>query len=220
MLAQPDRQGGRIEHGAEALHLLAQLVGIGGQRRHLAALARERAEAQRGEAAGGAAIGLEQFARAGADADVEGLSRGAQLGHALGQCRSRIAVEPGSEIEQRLGGLGNFGGPMHGAADAFGRAVAAAPDDEHMGLGRNGGLRLVQLGFEFGDAVPGRHVVARHAADDEERPDDHRQHRQDRTRDERVLRDRVNDSGAHSVSGQSPRLAAESGRLLPPERYS
>ena len=141
----------------------------------LAPLARQRAEAQRGETAGGAAIGLEQFARAGADADVEGpVPRRAARPRArpvpVAESRSSQAAKSSSASEV----CGNFGGPMHGAADAFGRAVAAAPDDEHMGLGRNGGLRLVELGFEFGDAAPGRHVVARHAADDEERPDDHR----------------------------------------------
>ena len=84
--AQPDRQGCGIEHGAEALHLLAQPVCLMGEVGDLAAFARQRPEAQRGKAARGAAVGLQQFVRHALDGDIERRSVLAEVAQAVGEC--------------------------------------------------------------------------------------------------------------------------------------
>lgn len=133
---QPDGQRRGIEDSAQAFHLFAELVGIIGESRHIAPLARQRPEPQGCKAASRAAIGLEQFALRVRMPMLKGspVLRSAAATATPIQGQSRIPFQPLAEIQQRLGRLGQMRRTMHGTGDAFRRVATSTPDDEHVGF--------------------------------------------------------------------------------------
>ncbi len=167
---QPDRHRRGIEHGAEALDLLAENPRVVFEFGDLAALAGQRTEAQGGKAAGGAAIGFEQFIELAAHADIEGVTHPAQGADRFGQGSGRVGIEPACEVQQLLRLGRQLGGPMHAAGDPFRHGFAAAPDDQHMGFGGDRRFGLIETEFEFADAAAGDSFLAGFLAHRNRRP--------------------------------------------------
>ena len=82
-VAEPDWQGSRIEHCAQALNLHSQFSRIVVKLGDLPPLAGKRPEAQRRHAAGRAPVGFKKFVVECLDADIEGFSNLAQRSDAV-----------------------------------------------------------------------------------------------------------------------------------------
>ena len=158
----------------------------------MAAFARQRPQAQGGEPAGGAAIGLEKLGAGRMDADVERRARILEGGDGGGERDRRFRFQPGVEVEKESAVARDVGAAAHVADDAVGRLVATSPDEEKVRLGLERGLGLVEQSFEIGDAAVRRRELAGALAHAQKGPhgedEDERQERQRQELQARILR--------------------------------
>ncbi len=95
------------------------------------------------------AIGFEQFALPGLDADVEGPALGFQCLELVAQFSERIWLEPGFEVGCLVQGFGNIGNAMHASSHPVRKQGLAAPHHENLGIALEGRLDFIEFEFEL-----------------------------------------------------------------------